>query len=279
MINKKIAIIGVGHIGQAVTAGLLRGKAVSGKNLLLISPHLDKLSKFKKEYGVRITKNNREAAEFADILLIAVRPRIVRRVIEEIRDDIRKETLIISMAACVTLELLTNYFRKDSLKIIRIMPNLPVVYGLGVVGWIGNKRIKENDKKLFERLLGPLGLLVACRDEASLDRLSMISGCGPGIVGYFMDNLERAAKDSGFSPKLAERIIRATFHGTIHHLKATKISPQELVSSVATKGGITEKVLRNLDKRGFYHNLSKSIKKGYDKIGKITKELENGYLR
>lgn len=246
--NKKIAIIGMGHIGRAIAQGL----------------HHNLLSS-NGEKNVEVTKAS-------DIIIIAVKPKVVVEVIKEVRDYVRKEQLIISTAACVTLDLLEKYFGRKDIKIIRIMPNIPVAYGLGVVGWIGNKQVNSNDKKLIKSLFTPLGYLIECKNEKHLDKLSMISGCGPGYVGYFINNLEKVAKKYGFSID-ARKIVEATFFGTLHHLKKSKLSSRELVSSVATKGGITEEVLKNLEAKNFTKHLSKSIEKGYIKIKKITEEL------
>lgn len=260
MIRKSIAIIGAGHIGHAILAGLLKAKKFKREDFILTNSK---------------TKNNILAARSSQIIFIAVKPRIVGNVVSEIKNYVTEDKLIISVAACVPINLLEKYFYPKILKIVRIMPNIPVAYGKGVVGWIGNKQIDSNDKKLVKKLLGPLGVIVACKDEESLDKLSMISGCGPGYVGYFINNLEKVARRFGFSQKESKKIVEATFLGTLLHLKRTKNSSEDLVSSVATKGGITEEVIKSLESGGLYQILLKSIKRGYDKIGKIKKELEN----
>lgn len=259
--NKKIAIIGMGHIGRAIAQSL-------GHNLL-------------SSNGQR----NVEVTKASDIIIIAVKPKVVGKVAEEIRDYIQKEQLIISTAACVTLELLEKYFNKKGSdlkrakgltpKIIRIMPNIPVAYGLGVVGWIGNNKIDGNDKKLIKKLLKPLGIIIDCKDEEQLDKLSMISGCGPGYAGYIMKCLQKKAEQYGFSENEAHKIVLSTFSGTLHNLETRNISFENLVRSIATKGGITEEVLSNMENKEIPKIISNSIDLGYDKIKRIESMLED----
>jgi pyrroline-5-carboxylate reductase len=273
MENMKIAIIGAGHMGSSLADGLIKSHTVLGKNLLFSNPHVGKLNKYKK-FGVFITTNNKKVATEADIIILAVRPGVVAVVIKEIKNKIKKNAIILSVAACVDFELLENYFKPFKVKIVRLMPNIPVLYNCGVVGWVGNKNIGVGDKKTIKELLKPLGMIIDCKDEKELDRVDIFAGCGPGIVAYIMRNFEKAAEKYGFSKILAEKMTRQVFTGSLKHLENTGIKSEDLIIQVATKGGITEEVLRTLDVNRFYGMILKSIKKGYQKVIKITEYLK-----
>lgn len=274
MIKQKIAIIGVGHIGQALLYGLLNGKAVKPQNLTLANPHLEKLRDIKSKFKLKVTTSNIKAAKTADIIIIAVKSKVVKLVVEEIRDNIKPNALIISVAACLTLDLLADYFKNKTLPIVRIMPNIPIAYGKGVVGWIGNKNINLKDKRLINSLLASFGYVVEHRSEEKLDKLTLIAGCGPGYVGYFMDSLLRIAQKYGFSKREAENIVEATLSGTLYHLEKTSMTPHQLIESVSTKEGLTETIIKNLDENNFDLILSDSIKTGYAKMKGIIQKLE-----
>lgn len=274
MKNKKIAIIGVGHMGVSIFRGLRKYGNLPSDQFILANPNLEKLSSLKKEFGVRLTRDNTEAARESDIIFIAVRPKIMEKVMKEIKDFVNSDKMIISVVACVPIRLLEKYLGVKKFRIIRIMPNIPVAYGLGVVGWIGNNQIDDSDKKLIKKLLKLLGVVIDCQDEKQLDKLSMISGCGPGYVGYFINNLEKVAQKYGFSYEESRKIVEATFSGTLYHLKKTQTSSEYLVSSVATKGGITEEVINSLKKGHFFELFMESINKGFTKVGKVSRILE-----
>lgn len=274
MINKNIAFLGCGHISHAIVDGLLKAKAVNNDKIILSGPHPEKFADLKKKYGVRMTSDNIEAVKTADIIFIGVRTKIVKTVTEEIKNHIKRDALIISIAAGVTFDLLHKYFSAKDIKMARIMPNIPVAYEMGVVGWIGDN-LTTNDKILIKSLLKPLGLVIECKDEKVMDKLSMISGCGIGYVAYFMNNLEKITKSYRFSKDETRRIVNQVFSGTNRHLEVIHGSPEELMKAVATKGGITEEVLNSMERFGFYKIFSKSIDNGYVKIKKLT-QLLNG---
>ncbi len=278
MINKNISFIGIGHISRAIIGGLFRKKSVNEDKVVLSGPHPEKFAGFAKKYGVKMTDNNIEAVKQADIIFIAVRPKVVRQVAEEIKNHIKPNILIISVAAGVTFDLLHKYLSGNKIKLVRIMPNIPVAYGLGVVGWVGDN-LTTNDKILIKSLLKPLGLIIECKDEKAMDKLSMISGCGIGYTAYFMKNLENLAQKYGLREKDARKVVLNTFIGTLKHLETTGESPDELTKAVATKGGITEEVLNNMEKLGFSQIFSQSVERGYVKISKFTKEMQNDNLR
>lgn len=260
-------------MGGALVDGLLKNQTVRGSDLMLSGPHAVKLKRFDKD-GIHLTTDNQKAAGFGNTVFLSVRPFQVGKVIREIKKDLKPGTRVISVAACVNFELLEKYFHPEKVKTVRLMPNIPVLYGLGVIGWTPNKLVTEKDRKIIRKLLGNLGLVIECKDEDELDRLDILSGCGPGIVAYLMKSYEGAARENGFSQKDSEILTRFVFSGALKHLENSRQSPAELINQVATKGGITEEVLKSLDRGGFNNLLSKSMEKGYIKVSKITDQLK-----
>lgn len=275
MINKKITIIGTGHMGQALAKGFIIRKSVLRRNLVLASPYAEKLNFLKKKLKVKVFSDNRKAVKYADIIIIAVKPRVVKDVITEIRGSLNKQTILVSTAACMPIKLLDRYLI-DERKIFRIMPNILISIGKGVIGWKGNKNIDKEDKEVMIKLFSPLGLLLYCKQESALDKLTLISGCGPALVGYFINQMEKVAEDLGFDQKIAKDIVMQNFEGTIKYLKTYKLNTDSLILKVATKGGITDEILNTLNKYRFIDGLFRSMKKGYDKIKTIRQEMNYG---
>lgn len=257
MTNKNIAIIGVGHMGQAIATGLMRGKIIDRNNLILSNG-----------------EKNIVAAKTSEIIIIAVKPKIVESVAKEIKPYLRKRSIIISAAACVNIDILEKYFG-DKTKIVRIMPNLPVAIGKGVVGWLGNKNITGSDERLVISILSSLGYLMKCKDENMLDKLTVISGCGPAYVAYFIENLQNISRKYGLSNDESKKITQEIFSGTLTYLSTAKVESGEFIKSIATKGGITETIIDDLKKNNFQKIIAGSIKKGYVKMIKIQKQLNN----
>lgn len=272
--DQKIGIIGVGHIGHALISGFLRNKKLHPGNFLLSDPNQHNLSYFQKKYNMDVSHDNMYIAQHANIILIAVRPKVVANVIDQIKDFIQEHTLIVSVAACVTIVMLEKLCKGEKRKIIRMMPNIPISYGKGVVGWIANRYVTGKDKKRLQEIFSSLGFVTECLREESLDSLSLLSGCGPGYVAYIMSELEMCAKAYGFTPSIAKEIILQTLSGTIEQISSSGMSFEELTNAVATKGGITEEIIRSLKERSCGKILEGSFKNGYAKMKAVTKEIQ-----
>lgn len=263
----QIVIIGGGHMGQALVRGLLLNSTIHASDITIATAHQEKLNDFSSKTRCWVTTDNQQAVSSADIIFIAVKPAIVTDVVTAIESSVPQDALIISVAAVVSLKLLAKYFGNNR-KLVRIMPNIPVALGEGIVGWIG-KNIAKEDEQTIKNILSSLGLVIDCKSEDQLDRLSLISGCGPGIVAYIVHIFETISIDYGFDPKQSREIVLATMEGTINHMRNHALSSEELVEEVATKGGITEEIINNLKAKKTQQIFSQSLQKGYDKIKKL----------
>ena len=149
-----------------------------------------------------------------------------------------------------------------------------MAYGEGVIGWIDNGKVKKEKLSDFRKLFSRLGLLVRCPNDEGLEKLSMVAGCGIGYVAYFMKSLAQAAEKYGFSGEEAQKIARTVFFSTVDHLRITNQTADELIASVATRGGITEEVLKSLDRGKFLELFVQSINVGFQKVVNTTSKLK-----
>lgn len=265
-------------MGQALAEGFITQKVVSVNKLILVNPHAEKLNNIKKKYNIKIISDNKKAAESADIVILAVKPKIMQGLLNGIKDSINNEKIVISTAAGVSLNLLENYLQSGKFKICRIMPNIPMACGQGVIGWLVNKNVSKMDKKVIKELLNPLGFVMEFKNDTQIDRLTLLSGCGPAYVAYLMGNFIKVAQKFRFSEKQSQEIINSIFTGTVGYLSDRKIRPEELLNIVATKGGITEEVLKEWERKKLLSLIFSGIDKGYDKIKTAREEMSNGYL-
>jgi pyrroline-5-carboxylate reductase len=149
------------------------------------------------------------------------------------------------------------------------MPNLPVKYNKGVIGFFGENTPKAEEINLFDAL-SSVGIVLKLKSEKEIDTMTLISACGPAVVSDFIEMFESYAKKEGLSKETASVAVRQTFLGTLDYLNKSGVSPFDFMKSVATKGGITEAILKNLDKE-FKKKFTKSMGKGLIKIKKINK--------
>ncbi len=248
-VNTKIAIIGAGHMGTALYEGLLRSGV---KKSHIVLSHRGK---------------NKQAARVADIVFVCVKPGVVAEVLQDVHAEIQGK-VVVSAAAALSLAYLKKHAK--GARVARIMPNIPVAVGEGVIGLLyGN--LSSREKKALKKMMSGLGLLVETKNDAELDVLTLISGCGPGMVAYLIDTLADNARRLGIAGAGGEQVAFQTFKGTFTYMEENKIAAKRLAESVATKGGVTEMILQTLTKKGFKKNFAVALSEGHKRIKKVSK--------
>ena len=253
--NKKIAIIGMGHMGKAIYDGLVLA-GVDKENILTSDS----------------SKDNKKIASQADWIILAVKPLVVSEVIAEINQVI-KDKIVMSVAAAVSITSMIDYIGNTNQKIIRLMPNLPVAYGQGIIGFYNNDAVSETEKNEVVTALSGLGTVITCKQEEDLEGITVLAGSGPAVVAYCLSLFEQAGKSFGFEEEQAREIAYQTFVGTISLLKQTGQTATQLQQAVATKGGITEQIINHLEEENVASIFQKSFDKGYARIKKLREEL------
>lgn len=263
--NKKIAIIGGGHIGQAFVEGFINSGKITGSQLIITNPSLSKLIHLKK-LGVEITSNNKNAVKKADLIFLAVTPSVIGDVLEELK-ELFEGKRVISLAAVISIESLRKHV--NNTEIIRIMPNMAVFCNQGVIGIFSKK------KNIFEtkQLLSTLGSVIEVKNEEDLDSLTLLSGCGPAIISQLIEMLAGYGTKIGLSSDISHILAEQTFRGTTAILEKSKQSSSQLIEAVSTKGGISEAIVQLMQKDDLNINFSKAMDAGYKKLTKLKKSL------
>ncbi|OGK35810.1 hypothetical protein A3F59_03655 [Candidatus Roizmanbacteria bacterium RIFCSPHIGHO2_12_FULL_38_13] len=267
--NKKIAVIGAGHIGKAFVEGLINSNFKS-ENIIITCRTNKKLKDIGLAYKVNSTTDNIKAAKWADLIVIAVKPKDVNKVLSEIKKFIDGKT-IISMAAGISISVLKDFLNEETQKIIRIMPNIPIATNDGVIGFFAAKNISNKEKKDTLRFLSRFGLVINLKLEKELDILTLISGCGPGIVANLIKLFSSYSRVLKMDKKTSEVIALQTFLGTTNYLIRKKITAKDLEKSVATKGGITKTILKSLEHQKFSIIFFRAMTDGYLKLKHLLK--------
>lgn len=269
--NKKFAIIGGGHICLALAEGLLNSGKISGSQLIVSTPSLTKITHLKK-LGVKISTDNKLAALEADWIFLAVKPLIVERVLSGIKDIVENK-LIISLAAGVSIDRLLSKTGNTRFQIVRIMPNIAISHNQGVIG-LFSKQISSEDKTQLRTLLSSLGSVIDLNREIDLDTLTLVSACGPALVAYFITLLTGYGNKLGLSSVVNQELVLQTFRGTALYLEKSNLTAHELIEYVATKGGVTESILSELEGRNFQGIFANAMDIGYGKIKELDKKMK-----
>ncbi len=262
----RIGVIGVGNMGQALVHGLVE-KSVYPQNISVFDLDKKKITEIKKEGRIKGAASTRQCASLSDVVILAVKPQGLQPVIEEIASSIEPGTLVISIAAGVTLKKIETYFKKQ-VSLVRVMPNMPALVGSGMSAYSPGRHVSEKHKKIAEAILSSFGEVVLV-PEKLLDLVTAVSGSGPAYYFLLTEKLIEAAYEMGMKVDVAKRLAYQTAFGSGKVLAGTSEDPEDLIAKVASKGGTTEAALKVFQKQGLGKIVHDAVKAAY----KRSKEL------
>ena len=247
--NKKIGFIGAGKMAQAMIEGILKSKMIPNENIIASAKTEGTLEKIESNYRIRTTQNNQEVARFADILILAVKPDQHSNVIQEIRNDMHPDSIIITIAAGITLNDIEREFGFN-IKCVRTMPNTPSFVGEGMTAICSNERLNEEEVLEVELLFHTFGKTERL-DERLMDAVPAISGSSPAYVYMMIEAMADGGVKQGIPRDKAYRLAAQAVLGAAKMVLETDRHPGELKDNVCTPGGATIEAVAELEKRQF----------------------------
>ena len=247
--NKTIGFIGCGNMAQAMIGGIVKSNLVSSEKVIASNPSDKSLNKVKEEYNILVTNDNAEVAKFSDIVILAVKPYKYFEVIDEIKPYLKKEVVIVTIAAGITLEDMSNALG-DTAKVIRTMPNTPALVGEGMSALCANKNVTKEELqdvvKIFESF-GKIEIL----EEKLIDVVPAVSGSSPAYVYMFIEALGDGAVLQGMPRDKAYKMAAQAVLGAAKMVLETGEHPGKLKDNVCSPGGTTIEAVYTLEKNNF----------------------------
>lgn len=263
----KLGFVGAGNMAAAILGGVLKEKLCEGEDILVSRRSEEPLKALKEKYGVRITTVNAKVVEWAEVLFLAVKPQMLAGVIEEIRPFLRKEQLVISVAAGKTLAWLEEEFHCP-IKLIRSMPNTPALVGEGCTAFCGNSRVGEADYELASRIFDCCGVSHQV-EERLMDTVGALSGSSPAYVFMFMEAMADAAVAGGMPRALAYRMAGQAVLGSAKLMLETGEHPGVLKDMVCSPAGTTICGVKVLEEKGMKAAVIGALEACIERSGKI----------
>lgn len=245
----KICFLGTGSMGSAVLQGLL----ASGYEKKLISATTKSETSALKlrdqgisALSIESSKDaNQLLASDAQVVVLGVKPYQIADILTEIREEVDKEAVIISMAAGIELRTMAEKLPQHK-NLIRTMPNTPALVGKGVTGLVGAETASSDAVKAAIDLFETVGTVVEVQ-EHQINALSAISGSGPAWLMFVVERWEEVAIKKGFTPEQAAKLVRSTLIGSAELLASSGAEPAELRKNVTSPGGTTERLIATLE--------------------------------
>lgn len=247
----KIGFIGAGNMATAIIHGLVHKEVIPAKDIFVSSGHFEHAQKLGDTIGVTPCKTNQEVASTTDILILAVKPNILPVVLPELSVLVKEQkSVVVSIAAGVTLEQLATMLNLAEQPIIRIMPNVNVSVEAGVSAICGNENVSSEDFKTVQSLFEAVGSVYELA-EKDFSTFIGLAGSSPAFVYMFIDAMARAGVLNGMPKKVATEIAAKAVLGSAKRLIEGNENPWELVDQVSSPGGTTVEGVVALEKAGF----------------------------
>lgn len=268
-----VATVGTGVMAESMITGLLAGGHLEAGQIVASEPRSERRAELAERHGIRTTPSNTEAAEAADIVVLAIKPQVLLRVGREISAVLRPDQLVISILAGATTRALTNALRHDA--IVRAMPNTPAQMGKGMTVWYATARVSEEQRTQAAALLSSLGRELAVEDERFVSMSTAVSGTGPAYVFLVMEALIDAAVHLGFSRHVAHDLVIETLLGATQLAQASGDHPAYLRNMVTSPAGTSAAAIHEMEKGRLRTVLSEAVFAAYRRTEELGRELED----
>lgn len=248
MSNTRIAFIGAGNMATSLIGGL-RAQGVDAALIRASDPGAEQRAKVAAEHGIELFADNAQAIEGADVVLIAVKPQMMKAVCEALRPSLKPGQLVVSIAAGITCASMNKWMGEHP--IVRCMPNTPALLRQGVSGLYATARVSSEQREQAGQLLSAVGIVLWLDDEKQLDAVTAVSGSGPAYFFLLIEAMTAAGEKLGLPRETAAQLTLQTALGAALMATGSDVDAAELRRRVTSPAGTTEAAIKSFQAGGF----------------------------
>ena len=253
----KITFLGGGNMANALIGGMLKQGFVAA-DIDVIDPGSEARARLAQSYAVNCLESAEMLTAAGDVLVLAVKPQQMKEAVAPLAGKLGN-TLVISIAAGLDMAALSRWLGGHR-KIVRCMPNTPALIGAGITGLCALPEVSASERDAAERVLRAVGSTLWIADEAQMDGVTALSGSGPAYVFLFIEAMQEAAADLGFTLEQGRQLAIETVQGAAA-LAAQSSEPASLLRErVTSKGGTTEAALNKMAEMGVKEGIVAGVK-------------------
>jgi len=256
-LGKTIGFLGGGNMAEALIRGLVQGAHIEADRVWASGPRPERLAELSGRYAIRVTGDNRELARESQILVLAVKPQILDRVLLQISDAVLPGALVISLAAGVPTAAIERRL-PGSARVVRAMPNTPAVVGAGATAIARGAHAEPGDLDQARFVFDAVGITVVL-EESQMDAVTGLSGSGPAYIFLILEALADAGVKVGLSRRTAQKLAAQTVMGSAKLLLDTDGHPGQLKDMVTSPGGTAIVGLHTLEEGGLRTTLINAV--------------------
>ena len=268
----RVGIVGAGVMAESIIAGLVADRAVRPELLAASHPRRERREALAERHGVRSVASNRDALVDAEVVVIAVKPQMLARVMRELRGRLDADQVVVSIVAGATIRTLVDGLQHAA--VVRAMPNTPSQIRRGMSVWSASEACSARQRDLARAVLRALGDERQVADEAFVAMATALSGTGPTYLFAVMEALIDAGVHLGFPRELAHDLVVETLIGSAEFAKRSELHPAQLRNAVTSPGGTSAAAIYELEKGRIRTVFSDAVWAAYRRTLELGERLE-----
>lgn len=270
---QKIAFIGAGNMSRAIISGLV-SNGYPAENIMASNPSRPKLDTLAKDFAIQITQSNADASDFAQVIVLSVKPQLMAQVCEKLAAEADLQNkMFISVAAGITASRLQEMLG-ENYPLVRVMPNTPCALGMGVSGMFASDEVTPDNKAFADFLMQQTGKTVWVDTESGIDGVIAAAGSSPAYFFYFLEGMQEKAMELGFSEEQARMMVEHTMLGAAQMVVQNQdLALRQLREQVTSKGGTTAEALRTFSQHNLHNTISDAMQAAVDRAEEMSKQF------
>ncbi len=268
----RVGVVGAGVMAEAMIAGLLADRAVSAESLVASHPRKERRESLAAAHGIRVVGRNAEAIAGAEIVVLAVKPQMLGRVMREVAPALAADQVVLSIVAGATLRALAAGLAHPA--VVRAMPNTPAQIRRGISVWAAATACSAHQRDLARAVLRSLGSERQVEDESFVAMATALSGTGPTYLFAVMEALIDAGVHLGFPRGLAHDLVVETLIGSAEYAARSELHPAQLRNLVTSPGGTSAAAIYELEKGRIRTVFSDAVWAAYRRTVELGERLE-----
>ncbi|WP_255399494.1 pyrroline-5-carboxylate reductase [Oceanicoccus sp. KOV_DT_Chl] len=271
--HSNITFIGAGNMAASIIGGLVN-KGFAPHSITASDPYPQSLSNLREVAAVNITDDNHQAIANADVVVLAVKPQVMKPILQDLASSAQQsKPLIISIAAGIEIHSL-NKWLGGNMAIVRCMPNTPSLVQTGATALFANDLVTEQQRQAADSILRAVGIALWVDQESQLDAVTAVSGSGPAYFFLLMEAMQAAGEQLGLSADVAKQLTLQTALGAAQMAISSDVDAAELRRRVTSPGGTTEQAIKVFEDQGMRDIVNQALIACRDRSEELAKLLD-----
>jgi pyrroline-5-carboxylate reductase len=270
MSNTRIAFIGAGNMAASLIGGL-RAQGLDATQIRASDPGAETRSRVHAEHGIEVFEDNAQAVADAEVIVLAVKPQVMKSVCQALQPSLHEGQLIVSIAAGITCASLQDWL--GARPVVRCMPNTPALLREGVSGLYATAQVSPTQRQQAQELLSAVGTALWLDQEQQLDAVTAVSGSGPAYFFLLIEAMTAAGEKLGLPRETASQLTLQTALGAAHMAVASDVDAAELRRRVTSPAGTTEAAIKSFQGNAFEAIVEQALQAAATRSAELAEQL------